>query len=187
MRPITPGPSRINFSWLIPLILSLMVATPTSAEIYTWTDAEGNTVYSDQPGDKSTEVELPPLQTVPSGAPPSRFRPTTQQTDKKPAEAYHKLAISKPADDQAQWANSGQVDVVITIEPALRLNQGHYLRLSLDGTTRIDQSRKTHMTLTELDRGTHQLVVSVHDHNGKTIKTSQAITFHIHRPSLLKK
>jgi len=170
------------------LFAVLLTTVPAGAEIYTWKDADGNTVFSDRPAENATEVKLPPVQTVPAikQTTSPAAAPTTQKTQPD-TDSYRELAISEPTNDQDQWANNGQVDVVVAIEPALMVNQGHYLTLSLDGKTRVDQTRSTQMTLTEVDRGTHQLAVSVHARNGDTLKTSETITFHIHRASLLNK
>lgn len=173
---------------LLVLFIGLLTTIPASAEIYTWKDADGNTVYSDHPAENSTEIKLPKMQTVP-GRPVTTTPTQAPATPKKEtdSESYRELAISEPADGQEQWANNGQVNVVVSIEPALMVNMGHYLSLSVDGTTQVDQSPSTQMTLTEVDRGSHQLSVSVHDRNGNTLKTSQTITVHIHRRSLLNK
>lgn len=179
----------LKVAWLMLLGATLLTTLPAArAEIYTWKDADGNTVFSDQPAENAAEVKLPPLQTFSGDTVKPRPEPVTQKTGNAAAvEPYRKLAISKPADDEARWSSNGQIDVVVAIEPALMVNQGHYLSLAVDGVTRIEQSRTTHMTLAELDRGTHRLSVSVHDGNGKTLKTGKPITFHIHRPSLLNK
>lgn len=171
------------------LAIAMLLATGLAgAEIYTWKDADGNTVYSDRPAENATEVKLPELQTVPATKPTTRPPAAPQaQKPEEDADSYRELAISEPADEQDQWASNGQVDVVVAIEPALMVNKGHYLSLTLDGKPRIEQIRSTHMTLTDIDRGTHQLAVTVHASNGDTLKTSDSITFHIHRPSLLNK
>jgi hypothetical protein len=43
------------------------------------------------------------------------------------------------------------------------------------------------MTLDAIDRGSHELSLAVLNRNGKTLKTSETITVHIHRQSLLNR
>ncbi|MCK8659275.1 DUF4124 domain-containing protein, partial [Pseudomonas umsongensis] len=45
------------------LFILLLIALPATAQIYKYTDAQGNTAYSNQPPDGVTAqpVELPPL------------------------------------------------------------------------------------------------------------------------------
>lgn len=51
-------------------LLLLMLALPAVAQIYKYTDANGNTAYSSQPpdGTKAETVELPPLNNVNTAA-----------------------------------------------------------------------------------------------------------------------
>ena len=48
------------------LLMLLLIALPAAAQIYKYTDANGNTAYSNQPPDgvKAQPVELPPLNSV---------------------------------------------------------------------------------------------------------------------------
>ena len=48
------------------LLMLLLIALPAAAQIYKYTDADGNTAYSNQPPDgvKAQPVELPPLNSV---------------------------------------------------------------------------------------------------------------------------
>lgn len=166
----------------------LLTTAPAWAKIYTWKDADGNTVYSDRPAENATEVQLHKAQTFTPRLPasPPAKAPTSKETQPT-TDSYQALTITEPADDQAQWASNGQVDVVVAINPPLNVDNGDYLSIAVDGTTRIAKSSDTHMTLTNVDRGTHQMTAAVHAANGATLRTSQAITFHIHRPSLLNK
>ena len=48
------------------LFILLLIALPATAQIYKYTDANGNTAYSNQPPDgvNAQPVELPPLNSV---------------------------------------------------------------------------------------------------------------------------
>jgi len=67
-------------------LLLLVFALPAAAQIYKYTDASGNTAYSNQPpnGTKAETVELPPLNSVetvvPAAPPPLPATQTQSQT-----------------------------------------------------------------------------------------------------------
>jgi len=176
-NPYTHQPHRIatNLTVLIALVISL----PVFAEIFTWTDDQGNTVYSDRSQKKdSREVTLPPALTVPAITikPP----PAPQPTDNKKAE-YEQLEISKPAEDEAQWLPTGNLDVSVTTAPPLMASQGHYLSVNLDGKEVVSRTQDSQIKLSDIYRGSHTLTAIIHDRSGAVLKQSKTITFHIHR------
>ena len=114
---------------MIPRILGallLCLACAAQAGVYTYIDAEGNRVYTDQPpsGRKAQRVELAPGNSV---APPGiRYRPPAAPLEVKPP-AYQLLRILFPEPDATLRANSGDVIVTVTSEPAL-LDAARYSR-----------------------------------------------------------
>jgi len=170
------------------LLIGLIISTaPTLAEIYTWTDADGNTVFTDQPQEGAKKIKLPPPQTysptnIKSASPSSHAKNKTE-----PTPGYRLLNITQPLNDQAIRANNGQVDVALAIEPALNTKQGHYINISLDGKVVISKSTQNHLALHAVDRGTHTLSATIHDSSGHPLSQSQSTTFHLHRQSVLHK
>ena len=178
--------SHPRFSHLVfCLLIGLLTATPALAEIYTWTDADGNTVFSDQPKEGAKKIELPPPQTFKPVIRPMVASPPDAGKKKEAEPRYHLLDITQPLHDQALWANGGPVDVVLAVEPALATVEGHGISISLDGKVVIKNTIDTHISLSDIDRGSHTLIAEIHDHNGKVLKSSKPVTFHIHRRSSL--
>jgi len=174
----------------IKLLLITLLASPASmAEIYTWTDNEGNQVFSDQPEDGATEIKLPPPQTYsPAAIKPALTSPAAAKKEKdRTATSYQLLAITQPLHDQALWSNSGQVDIVLAIEPDLATAQGHQITLNLDGKVAISKASTPRLSLKDINRGSHTLSAAITDHNGATLIQSKAVTFHVHRRSILRK
>jgi hypothetical protein len=70
-------------------LLLLLAAFPAAAQIYKYTDANGNTAYSSQPpnGTKAETVELPPLNSVETKVPaappplPTQSQPQANTAD----------------------------------------------------------------------------------------------------------
>src|SRR5688572_7316594 len=117
MRPILAG-------------LLLVLALPAAAQIYKYTDANGNTVFTNQPpeGTASEKVELPPTNAI-QVQPPSA--PVSDSTGTELQAVYQVLELTDIPDEEALRANNGTFSVSVRLEP--RLQPGHSLRLRLDG------------------------------------------------------
>lgn len=170
---------------LLLFCLLALIALPAAAQIYKYTDAAGNTAYSNQPpqGVKAEAVALPPLnsiETQPHGstAPtqqPSIPRPLSQQP------AYSVLELTGIPDEEALRANGGSFTVGVHMEP--RLFGDDLLQLLLDGQTYGQPSNVPRLQLVDIDRGEHSLAVQVLN-NGAVIQTSATQTFTVQRVSL---
>lgn len=175
-------------------ILLIALAGLAHAQIYKWTDDQGNTIYSDQPHPNSSQVELPPTNTLETAVPQmpaSQTGSTSQNPDRQGQlnSGYDTLEIASPGDDEAIRANDGNVTLVINTEPPL--SPGHILRASVDGQMRQEavagNGRSTQrLTLSELDRGSHTIVAVVTNTRGEEVDRSQGITVHVQRTSVLQ-
>jgi hypothetical protein len=175
-------------------ILLIALAGLAHAQIYKWTDDQGNTIYSDQPHPNSSQVELPPTNTLETNVPQMPASPTgssSQNSDRQGqlSNGYNTLQITSPGDDEAIRANDGNVTLVINTEPPL--SPGHILRASVDGQLRQEavagngQSTQR-LTLSELDRGSHDIVAVVTNTRGEEVDRSPGITVHVQRTSVLQ-
>jgi len=164
---------------IAPLLL-LALALPASAQIYKYTDANGNTVFTNQPpgGVQSEEVKIQQPNTV-KVAPSKPLDTTTGDADEQGMKAYERLELADIPDDEALRANNGTFSVTVVMEPALR--QGHAVRLNLDGQPYDDPSAAATRQLTNIDRGEHQLSVEVVDAQGQVIQASAPQTFTVQR------
>ncbi|TDK55109.1 DUF4124 domain-containing protein [Pseudomonas moraviensis] len=148
-----------------PCIL-LLIALPAAAQIYKYTDANGNTAYSNQPPDgvQAQPVELPPLNRVEPQAPSAPQAPTAEQPQ-PPRNAYEILELAGLPTDEALRANNGTFTVNVLIKP--RLQPPHQLRLLLDDQPYGQPSNVPVLQLINIDRGEHHLAVQVID--GQTV------------------
>ncbi|GAB6405101.1 DUF4124 domain-containing protein [Pseudomonas sp. MHK4] len=160
------------------LFILLLIALPATAQIYKYTDAQGNTAYSNQPPDGVTAqpVELPQLnraQPQPTQAPPT---PTPAQVPQ--SIAYNVLELTGLPTTEALRANNGTFTVNVLIEP--RLQGPHLLRLLLDDQPYGQPSNVPILQLVNIDRGLHSLAVQVV--SGETIvQQSPTVTFTLQR------
>lgn len=143
--------------------LLAVLTTPSMAQIYSYTDDRGNTVFTNQPpeGAAADTVELPPTNTVniktPDLPPPLAAEQNNQPEGNQ--QPYRSLSIGGIPDDQAMRANNGTFIVNAQLDPPLQ--QGHQIRFMLDGSPLAAPSRTTSLQLDNVDRGTHSLAIEV--------------------------
>lgn len=162
-------------------LLLLMLALPAVAQIYKYTDANGNTAYSSQPpdGTKAETVELPPLNNVNTAAPPpGPSAPQPQNQPQPSAAAYQVLELTDLPQDEALRANNGSFTVGVAIQP--RLQPGHALQLLVDGEPYGQPTNVPRIQVMQLDRGEHSLAVQVLQ-DQQSIQQSQTVTLTVQR------
>ena len=160
------------------MFMLLFLAFPVMAQIYKYTDADGNTAYSNQPPDgvAAQAVELPPLNSVepqrPS-APPGEALSREQSHN-----AYEVLELTNLPTTEALRANNGTFTVNVLIKP--RLQGPHLLRLLLDDQPYGQSSNVPILQLVNVDRGTHSLAVQVID-GENIVQQSPSVTLTVQR------
>ncbi len=175
----------------------LLVALTSHAAIYMQKDANGNITYSDSPlsnakkidvpdgnstlsttknaGDETAQaVDMQPPLTKPSD---SNAAPTAS-TDRKP---YKTFVILSP-EDQASIQNQVVIPVSLKIDPALQ--PGDAIQLYVDNQPMGRATNNSHPQLSNLERGTHQIVAKLIDSNKRVLRESNSITIYVHRASL---
>lgn len=170
--------------------LLVLAAGPVGAQIYTWTDADGNRVYSDQPHPDATSVDVGPTNTIAPPTPtPAASRSTTsdaqQQTSREVA--YRRLAITSPANDEAIRSNDGILTLTVETDPPL--SGSHLLRADVGGQLSEaaipgNGQPSQQLVLTDIDRGSHAISVVVLNARGDILQRSSPITVHLQRTSL---
>jgi hypothetical protein len=163
-------------------LLLLLFALPAVAQIYKYTDANGNTAYTNQPPDgiKAQTVDLPPLNSVPTNTPPPAApgAPSPQSQAQQSTAAYQVLELTDLPTDEALRANNGSFTVGVAIQP--RLQPGHLLQLIIDGKPYGQPTNIPRMQVMEIDRGEHSLSVAVLQGN-QAIQQSQTINLTVQR------
>lgn len=165
--------------------LLLVLALPATAQIYKYTDANGNTAYSQQPPDDtiSERVQLPALNSVPPPPPSPSTPPAPKSRSSSAEQPYSVLEPANIADQQAVRANNGNLTVEVLMQPPLQPE--HRLRLLLDGQPYGQPTDAPHLQLVNIDRGEHNLAVQVLN-DDQVVQQSQAITFTVLRVHLTR-
>lgn len=175
---------------LLSLLLILgLVSVSVQAEIYRWVDADGKTVYGDNPPKTSAakSVNLPLLTVADSPAPkPAQANPdAAQAADKKAgdtAEAYSDFKIASPTAEEAIRANEGNVTVSVSLKPQLKPGDG--ITLYLDAK-QVATGTSLSFALTEVERGEHSVFAVLNDAGGNIIQNTEPVKFSVLRHSAL--
>ncbi|WOD11108.1 DUF4124 domain-containing protein [Pseudomonas sp. NyZ704] len=182
---------RSYLSLALGALLSL-ASVSALAQIYTWKDADGNTIYSDRPHPNAKTIELQPTNTVqpppnPQASQGSNTSGNGNDDEQSSGRSYRDLQIASPANDEAIRSNEGTLSVTVNTDPPL--SSGHLMRVVMDGELREEavagngQATQT-LNLNNIDRGSHTLAAVVYDARGNVVQSTAAITVHIQRTSV---
>ncbi|CAM3274845.1 penicillin-binding protein [Pseudomonas floridensis] len=167
------------------MLLSLLCALPVVADVYTYIDANGNRVFTDQPRKNAKRVDIPPSNNM-TGTPPTRTLKAQPRQPQPPAMFHYQLLrVLVPEPDATISNPSGDLIVTVTSDPALQA--GHNYRLLLDGMPVGQPGRSPVFPLSNIDRGTHQLSVEIFDQMGRVLEKTPNQPFHLQRISLAQK
>ncbi|WP_122424882.1 DUF4124 domain-containing protein [Pseudomonas viridiflava] len=167
------------------LTLLLLYALPALADVYTYIDANGNRVFTDQPRKNAKRVDIPPSNNM-TGTPPTRTLKSKPVESKPPAIFHYQLLrVLVPEPDAAISSPSGDLIVTVTSDPVLQ--PGHSYRLLLDGIAVGQPGRSPVFPLSNIDRGTHQISVEIFDQMGRVLEKTPNQSFHLKRISLAQK
>jgi len=165
------------------LLLLCGLALTAEAAVYRWLDRDGVVHYSDQPSPGAKLVDLPESSHY---APPSPGEATpaagTDQTG-APAGAtvYQSFSIVHPADGETMHNATGDVDVLMVLEPELR--KGDQIQLVLDGLGARQTVETLSSVLKHVERGQHTLQAEVLDGAGATLMRATPVRFYLLMPS----
>ena len=171
--------------YLLLIILFLLPFT-SNATIYMQDNKQGQIIYSDTPLNQSSTPIIVPEKKYTTLHLADNSETLTDEEASAPVQAtikkpYVTFMISQPKDQDNIW-NEPIIPVEITLDPSLQ--PGDTIQLSLDGNLVGNPSATTHLSLTEVERGTHQVAAVIMDQNNKLVKQSDAVTFYFHKTSV---
>lgn len=155
------------------------------AQIYTYVDAEGNRVFTDQPHKNAKRIDIAPTNKMSSTPRTRDVKASPIQPAPKPMLRYQLLRILAPEPDATLRSMEGNLIVTVTNEPALQ--EGHRYVLLLDNQPVGAPGRSPVFALNNIDRGTHQLSVEIYDELGRLVEKTANQPFHVQRISLNQK
>lgn len=195
----------MKISTIILLISAILFSWVVKAQIYERQE-NGVTTFSDQKTEDSKEVTLMPVTTISTGGAakarqdetPKKadtkkgkgnpMRAPTQKTTAPPISTkesvvvgYKSMKFTNIVNDQTFW---NQRDIPVTIETDPTLQPGDKIQLYVDGKSFGNPVDSNSLTVTNLDRGQHQLEAKVIDKNGQELISTGSTTIYIHYAAL---
>jgi len=164
-------------------LLGAHCAAQETVSVYRSTGDEGETVYSDEPRAGAVRMEVVLPERRPTPAPSAPAGDAARDRKDQAAERYASFAIREPAPGATIRANSGNVPLVLDLEP--RLREGHRVRAYLDG--RPLEVRSTSTLLENVPRGAHRLRAEIVDGTGVVLAKAGPVEFNLLRISRLTK
>ncbi|MFI4919549.1 MAG: DUF4124 domain-containing protein [Legionellales bacterium] len=158
----------------------ITVICAAHAQIYKWTDSQGNVHFSDTPHEGAEQLSIPNAQ---SYAPPKGLSspvPQPNASSEQKDHGYTKIAINQPQNEATIRNNQGYLVVAAQLEPDLA--PGDVLQLIFDGSPLGDPQTALLFQLNGIYRGSHTIAIQVLDAGGNVLNTSEPITIFMHRP-----
>ncbi len=162
------------------LLISLLWATATSAEVYKTVDKNGRVTYTDVPPADTTAkpIDLKTINSIPAPAaiPTDNLNDTINNPQ---VSGEYQVQLLAPENGTTLMANERSITVSASVNPGL--DNGDLLAYKLDGETLTTSSETTYI-IAEPPRGEHILTVDVVDSEGNSLAQSNAVTVIIMRP-----
>jgi hypothetical protein len=169
----------------IPVLLLLITMPVLAANVWKWRDANGVVHYSDQPVPGAEQVSGL-ISNSYTSTPIGNTASSSTSTSSVVAPNYTNVEIWKPSQEMTVANTGGQVSVGVRVEPALA--QNHRLALYMDGKLVPGfPAQGMEYELSEVERGSHTLVLAVIDSQGKQVITSAPVEFFVRQPSALNR
>ena len=167
------------------LMIGLLLATSIQAAIYRSVDENGKVTFSDVEDEKSEEIviDLAPTPVVPPASPQIIIEDIPSEKEKQPTAINYQLSIISPAQNE-NFQNPESIRVEARVSPALNAVGGDLLQFELDGKPWGDPQALISTQLSNIERGSHILTVSVRDKAGNILKKSKSTLFHVHKHSV---
>lgn len=166
------------------LLMTALLATQATAQIYKSTDADGNVVFTDKPPADSSSTEQVDLQQTNTAPPPPAIAPLTTNKPRPadPEPAPIEVSITSPANETTIPMGGGIFDVSAAAVPGI--GPGQMLQLMLDGVPQGPPQTGTLWRLEHVFRGAHDLTVQLIDSDNKLIASSEPVRVYVLRPGL---
>lgn len=168
------------------LCLLLAISLPATAQIYRYKDAQGNTVFTDKlpPDAKVEQVDITPINSIP--APPTTASSNTSSSSEKDKNTestavFSVFQIDNLPTEDAIRANNGSFSFNVTTVPAI--SPSIQLQLLIDGEAYGSPISGNSFSVSELDRGDHQVAVQALV-NGNVVQTTSSLTVTVQRVHL---
>ncbi len=144
--------------------------------IYKTIDAEGNVSFSDDRTEEAEEIRIKTSKAI--NASKAQSSKVSLPKDKLKKFNYTNLTIDIPKDDATIHSGGGNVNIKAMLMPKLLEND--MLVLLMDGKE-VQRGKSLSFLLENVDRGTHEIYMTIENQVKKVLKRSAKIIFHVRR------
>lgn len=166
------------------ILFLLLVPVMALSQVYRQTAPDGTVSYTDKPSARSERIKLKPIQTYqPAKSAPATDKAGDSLVDKlKKPVSYKEVRLVSPGSSENIWSAPGIVEAVADAAPPLA--PGHKYAFFLDGRQVGKPIEHRQLTIKNVFRGRHTLQVKIVDEKGSSLKESDTVIFHVHRPNI---
>ena len=173
--------------FVLPLLGQQLAAEEPGYRVYRQTAPDGSASFSDESGPGAVEIRLQEPTIIQTPKPVARVEPHVVEEEAGVEEGseptvYEALYVVSPQQDEGVRANNGDVQVVVSVQPAL--GPDDHLEYVLDGQL-VLTGATTRIVLPNLDRGAHSISVGVAQPDGQVAIRSETTRFFVLRHSIL--
>jgi hypothetical protein len=167
------------------LVFIMMLGNLIAAEVHKRQTESGDVEYSDVPAADSEKLELPPVNEIKSQTGQRQGSSPQDSTPAKREDRYQNVWIISPANDEVVRNNQGVVRLTLGFTPKFHAEFKHQIVVLVDGleVARFDTPQA--LVINNVDRGSHAIMVRIVDRSGAVVFSSQPITIHMKRFSVL--
>ena len=155
----------------------MLLASPSlfAGEVYRVVDEDGQVTFTDSPAvnTQAEAINLPAINIA--IAPPVR---TNEGDDEAP---YTSARITQPLNNATIPPGQTTLAVELALEPTLQ--KGHLVQLYVDGRPQGAASTSTTFSVSNLNRGAHNVHIEVLSADKKRHTKTERVTFHVKRHS----
>ena len=166
------------------LMLVLLPFAAAAAQGYKIVHPDGSVEFTDQPVKNAEEINLPDAQgyeSLSNGATSAQGKSAPTATPDT-GDDYAQFTIASPQAEETIFNTGGSVSVALSVSPPLK--EGHQVVITLDGKEAA-KGQSSSLTLSEVERGAHQLSASLVNSAGLTLRQASPVTFYVFQQSLL--
>lgn len=167
------------------LLVLLFMSCGLQADIYRSVDKNGNVTFTDEPNAAAERIELEELTTyepIPIADLPIENTADSDNDNDNDQESNYSISITSPEQNESTW---GSITASVSVQPRLKANNQDKVQFKLDGKNVGEPQTGLSYTFDNVERGSHILVASVVDNNGKVLSTSKSVLFQMHRTSVI--
>lgn len=181
MKPLTGLKTAISL-----MVMLLLLAATTQAEVYKSVDKYGNVTYTDDPSTaeksgKAEKVKVRPTNVMPAGKPMELSEPDTMSEPERDQTNY---AIRIVSPENEYTVTPGQRDLIIAVSLQAPLKEGAKIAYYMDGEL-LGKGTVNNYSIREIFRGEHNIYAQVEDSSGNVLSKSATVTVYVHRASTI--